>query len=90
MEENLFMAEHMAKNYDTAEASAFLLPSGKHRVSPLHPLDLLCKALASAHGCTVIKWSLVKRDKQPDSKALECARLILGEIVVVTTKLILS
>lgn len=54
------MAEHMAKNYDTAEASAFLLPAGKHRVSPLHPLDLLCKALASTCGCVVTEWSRIK------------------------------
>ena len=47
MEENLFMAEHMAKNYDKAPRPAFLLPAGKHRISPLHPPDLLRKALAS-------------------------------------------
>ena len=48
VEEDLFMAEHLAKNHDKASSSAFLLFAGKHRVSPLHSSDLLRKALASS------------------------------------------
>jgi len=48
MEKDLFMAEHMAENYDKAPRPAFLLPPGQHRISPLHPPDLFHKALASS------------------------------------------
>jgi hypothetical protein len=42
------MAEHLAKDHDKAPCSAILLPARKHRISPLHPLDLFQKALAAS------------------------------------------
>jgi hypothetical protein len=47
------MAGHLAKDYDKAPCSAFLLFAGQHRISPLHPPDLLPEALASSQPNSV-------------------------------------
>jgi len=83
MEENLFMVEHMAKNYDKAPRPAFLLSAGKHRVSPLHPPDLLRKALASPQtGSTgiVVVGGLNRHSLLFPFSAIWCIEFIIADI----------
>ena len=67
MEKNNQHAKHKAKKNDKAEASALLLPTDKHRVSPLHSPDLLRKTLASAQT----GWPRLA-DKKRANKEIPC------------------
>ena len=77
----------MAKNCDKAPRPAFLLSTGKHRISPLHPPDLLRKALASPQeGCVGIERGLVRTGQAAGFQSFRMRTFKVGTIVVTPRK----